>query len=125
MIGSRIKELRKQRNLSITELSRRAGVSKSYLSYIERDVQKNPSLKFLSKIAATLDTSIEYLLGEDPNHNHDVLDGEWTSLLQKAIDNGLSKEDFREFQQFIQFRNWKNEQEDSEDISTFHNGGKK
>lgn len=121
MIGSRIKDLRKQRKLSITELAKRAGVSKSYLSYIERDVQKNPSLQFLSKIATTLDTSIEYLLGEDQD-NQDELDGEWTKLLQQAIDDGLSKEDFREFQQFIQFRNWQNGQEE---ISTNHNGGKK
>lgn len=125
MIGSRIKELRNQKKLSITELARRAEVSKSYLSYIERDVQKNPSLKFLSKIAATLDTSIEFLLGEEQEDQHDVLDGEWTSLLQKAISEGLSKDDFREFQQFIQFRNWQNEQEETSDISTTHNGGKK
>jgi len=124
MIGSRIKDLRKQRKLSITELAKRAGVSKSYLSYIERDVQKNPSLQFLSKIATTLDTSIEYLLGEDQD-NQDELDGEWTKLLQQAIDDGLSKEDFREFQQFIQFRNWQNGQEELNDTSTNHNGGKK
>ncbi|WP_449536948.1 helix-turn-helix domain-containing protein [Ferdinandcohnia sp. Marseille-Q9671] len=119
MIGSRVKELRKKKKLSITELARRAGVSKSYLSYIERDVQKNPSLQFLSKIAVTLDTSIEYLLGED---EVDELDSEWTALLQRAIDEGLSKDDFREFQQFIQFRNWQNEKEESRNTST--NGGK-
>ncbi|MEH7238466.1 helix-turn-helix domain-containing protein [Bacillus sp. JJ1562] len=111
MIGSRIKELRKVKRLSITELAKRAGVSKSYLSYIERDVQKNPSLQFLSKISKPLDTSIEYLLGEektDPNTNG-ILDEEWTKLLKIAIEEGLSKDDFREIQNFIKFRNWKND----------------
>lgn len=111
MIGSRIKELRKQKRLTITELAKRAGVSKSYLSYIERDVQKNPSLQFLTKISKPLDTSIEYLLGEEKNDitTNEILDKEWTKLLMNAIDDGLSKEDFQEFQNFIKFKNWKND----------------
>lgn len=111
MIGSRIKELRKQKRLTITELAKRAGVSKSYLSYIERDVQKNPSLQFLTKISKPLDTSIEYLLGEEKTDTitNEILDKEWTKLLMKAIDDGLNKEDFREIQNFIKFRNWKND----------------
>ncbi|RFB10572.1 helix-turn-helix domain-containing protein [Bacillus sp. HNG] len=111
MIGSRIKDLRKQKRLTITELAKRAGVSKSYLSYIERDVQKNPSLQFLTKISKPLDTSIEYLLGEEKTDTitNEILDKEWTKLLMNAIDDGLSKEDFREIQNFIKFRNWKND----------------
>lgn len=124
MIGERIKSLRRKKRYSITELAKRAGVSKSYLSYLERDVQKNPSLQFLTKIAETLDTSIEYLLGEDkrPVKPKEQLDNEWTLLLQKAIGEGLSKEDFREFQNFVRFRNWQNEQEDK--TANFKDGGK-
>ncbi|WP_077618781.1 helix-turn-helix domain-containing protein [Bacillus sinesaloumensis] len=111
MISSRIKKLRKQKGLTITELAKRAGVSKSYLSYIERDVQKNPSLQFLNKIAKPLDTNIEYLLGADnPNQtSYGELDEEWTKLLKKAINDGMSKEDFRQIQDFIKFRNWEND----------------
>ncbi|MEK5441862.1 helix-turn-helix domain-containing protein [Fredinandcohnia sp. FSL W7-1320] len=110
MIGSRIKELRRQKSLTITELAKRAGVSKSYLSYIERDVQKNPSIQFLTKISKPLDTNIEFLLGEERTipHSNEPLDQEWTKLLKNAIDDGLSKEDFREFQNYIKFSNWKN-----------------
>ncbi|MDQ0858415.1 transcriptional regulator with XRE-family HTH domain [Bacillus sp. V2I10] len=43
MIGERIKYLRQQKGYSLAEL---AGVFKSYLSYIERDIQKNPSMQF-------------------------------------------------------------------------------
>ncbi|MEH7380021.1 helix-turn-helix domain-containing protein [Bacillus sp. JJ1533] len=121
MIGERIRILRRKKRFSITELAKRAGVSKSYLSYIERDVQKNPSLQFITKIAGTLDTSVEYLLGKEEKstyYSDDMLDKEWTALLQIAIDEGLSKEDFREFQNFVQFRNWQNQQEDSMKSST-------
>lgn len=111
MIGERIRNLREKKGLSMTELARRAGVSKSYLSYIERNVQKNPSLQFLSKIALTLDTTIEFILGEDTTDASEVLDQEWAFLLQQAIDEGLSKEDFEEFQEFLRFRKWKIEQD--------------
>ncbi|MCH1624904.1 helix-turn-helix domain-containing protein [Fredinandcohnia quinoae] len=114
MIGERIKLLRRKKKYSITELAKRAGVSKSYLSYIERDVQNNPSLQFLSKIAVTLDTTIEYLLGGEMNSKRtdELLDGEWTTLLQKAIDEGMSKADFKEYQDYIKFRNWRNAKEE-------------
>ena len=44
MIGERIKQLRLEKGYSITELAEVSGVSKSYLSYIERNLQTNPSL---------------------------------------------------------------------------------
>ncbi|MFT4412601.1 helix-turn-helix domain-containing protein [Fredinandcohnia humi] len=113
MIGERIKSLRRKKRYSITELAKRAGVSKSYLSYIERDVQNNPSLQFLSKIAFTLDTNIEYLLGKEQKADikkEELLDGEWTTLLQKAIDEGMSKDDFREYRDYLKFKNWRKSQ---------------
>jgi len=109
MIGKRIKQQRNKMGYSISELAKRAGVSKSYLSYIERDLQNNPSLQFLSKIAVTLDTTLEYLLGEENVKRNEVLplDDEWQVLLTKAIDEGMSKDEFREFREFIRFKNWK------------------
>ncbi|MBE4907939.1 helix-turn-helix domain-containing protein [Bacillus luteolus] len=110
MIGKRIRKLRQKKGISMSELSKQAGVSKSYLSYIERDLQTNPSLQFLSKLAETLDTDIEYLLGTGSSAKvtREILDNEWAVLLKKAIDDGMSKEDFREYRDFINFRNWKN-----------------
>ena len=51
MIGERIKNLREQKGYSITQLAELANISKSYLSQIERNVQKNPSIDFLMKLA--------------------------------------------------------------------------
>lgn len=110
MIGKRVRTQRKSRGYSITKLARLAGVSKSYLSYIERDLQQNPSLQILSKIAITLDTTIEDLLDEsfpaDNNQKTDAIDKEWEVLIQIAIDEGMNKKDFKEFQNFLKFKDW-------------------
>ena len=42
-VGSRLQEVRKAQKLSLDELSRRAGVSKSMLSEVERN-QANPTV---------------------------------------------------------------------------------
>jgi len=105
MIGSRLKQLRLKRGLSINELSERAGVSKSYLSYIERGIQKNPSLQVLSRLAKTLDTNVEDLLGQ--NRDASILpnvDDYWKDLIQEAIRNGVTKEDFSYYLEFIKFK---------------------
>ncbi|MBM7604663.1 XRE family transcriptional regulator of biofilm formation [Metabacillus crassostreae] len=110
MVGERLRELRQEKGYSISELAELAGVSKSYLSYIERDVQKNPSLQFLRKIATTLQTDVEDLLGNSSSNAKSqefVLDEEWGRLLNKAISEGMSKNDFKEFRDYLKFRKWK------------------
>ncbi|WP_059170871.1 helix-turn-helix domain-containing protein [Bacillus sp. FJAT-27445] len=111
MLGARIKELRLQRGYSISELAKLADVSKSYLSQIERGIQKNPSLQFLNKVAATLDTSIEFLLGSHAKENQPkiVLDHEWEQLIQEAIKDGMKKEDFTEYRKYIKYETWRKE----------------
>jgi XRE family transcriptional regulator of biofilm formation len=97
MIGERIKKLRQQKGFSITELAQIAGVSKSYLSYIERNLQNNPSLLVLSKLASPLHTTIEFLLGTDkvmPPKKDIGLDEEWKELIQRTITEGVSSGDF-------------------------------
>lgn len=59
-LGMRIRFLRKQKNLSIEDLSLEAGVNRNYLSDLERGV-RNPSLKVLSRIAKALKISISEL----------------------------------------------------------------
>ena len=110
MVGKRLRELRQEKGYSISELAELAGVSKSYLSYIERDVQKNPSLQFLRKIASTLEIDVEVLLCPSPSKirsKNFVFDDEWRRLLNKAIEEGMSKSDFKEFRDYLKFRKWK------------------
>jgi XRE family transcriptional regulator of biofilm formation len=112
MIGERIKSLREKKGYSITKLADLAGVSKSYLSYIERNVQNNPSLQVLAKIAYHLDTNMEYLLGEDLSPKvwvEDVIDEEWHSILRDAVDEGMSSGDFRALKDLVRGQKWKDE----------------
>ncbi|MGP7818285.1 helix-turn-helix domain-containing protein [Niallia sp. 01092] len=104
MVGARIKSLRLKKGYSINELSERAGVSKSYLSYIERGIQKNPSLQILSKLAKTLDTNLDELLETEDAIVSETVDEEWLKLLENAIKEGVTKEEFSYCLDFIRFK---------------------
>jgi transcriptional regulator with XRE-family HTH domain len=62
MNGRNIRELRKKKRMSLDQLSDLSGVSKSYISYIERGLQTNPSLSVLGKMAKALDVELIYLI---------------------------------------------------------------
>ena len=107
MVQNRIKQLRLLKGYSINALSEKTGVSKSYLSYIERGIQKNPSLQILSKLANSLGTTVEDLLEED-HYNHEEekinVDEDWSQLITEATKNGITKEDFSLYLDFIKFQ---------------------
>ncbi|RXJ04050.1 helix-turn-helix domain-containing protein [Anaerobacillus alkaliphilus] len=105
MIGERLKKYRLKKGMSLTELADAAGVAKSYISSIERNIQSNPSIQFLEKVSTVLGVSLETLLNEK---NEDVkdedLDAAWLQLVKEAMDSGVSKEQFREFLEFNKWR---------------------
>ncbi|WP_339147744.1 MULTISPECIES: helix-turn-helix domain-containing protein [unclassified Sutcliffiella] len=105
MIGERIKKFREQRKMSMSELAERAGVAKSYLSSIERNLQSNPSVQFLEKVSSVLGVSVNSLLhDEDETHAKENLDREWATLVREAMDSGVTKEQFKDF---LEFNKWK------------------
>lgn len=112
MIGQRIKKLREIKGISISELAKLANVSKSYLSQIERDLKTNPSLQFIFKIAQTLDTNVDYLLGTQNKNDQQIqgMDKEWEDLVFSAIKVGVSKEEFQTYLHYLKFEKWKEEQ---------------
>src|SRR5260370_39777929 len=63
-LGDRIRDERTRRSLSLEELARKARVSRSMLSAVERGA-KAPSVLILDQVAAGLGTSIERLLGSE------------------------------------------------------------
>lgn len=101
MIGDRVKRLREEKKMSMTELAEKAGVAKSYLSSLERNLQTNPSIQFLEKISSVLDVSIDSLLHDKADTQ---LDAEWLKIVQEAMESGVPKEQFREF---IEFNKWR------------------
>ena len=110
MIGDRIKKLRMDKGLSLSELAERADVAKSYISSIERNLQSNPSLQFLEKISSVLGVTVDSLILEeelDPTR----LDKEWYQLVQEAMSSGVTKDQFREFLEFNKWRRDKSKDE--------------
>ncbi|MEI2666688.1 helix-turn-helix domain-containing protein [Rossellomorea sp. LJF3] len=99
MVGDKIKILREKRGLTIIELSTKSGISKSYLSSIERGIQKNPSIQVLEKISDALGISSNHLLCYRTG-----IDDDWLQLVKMAIEEGLTKQEFLEFIQFTQFK---------------------
>jgi len=103
MIGKRIKQLRIEKGVSLSDLAEQAGVAKSYLSSIERDIQRNPSIQFLEKIAQVLHVNLDTLLHEKITTTNEI-DDEWYQLIKEAMDSGVSKEQFREFLEYNKWR---------------------
>ncbi len=70
-LGKRIKELRNQRGMILTELGERTNLSASYLSQIERN-KATPSLTTLLNIAEALDVELRYFFESDAEAIHIV-----------------------------------------------------
>ncbi len=64
-VGMKLQSLRQSHKLSLDELSRRAGVSKSMLSQIERN-QANPTVAVLWRLANALGIELAEFLSEAP-----------------------------------------------------------
>lgn len=102
MIGDRVKQLRQEKKMSLTELADQAGVAKSYISSLERNLQSNPSIQFLEKIGAVLGVSIDYFILNNPEA--EKLDSGWLNLVKEAMESGITKDQFREY---LEFNKWK------------------
>lgn len=95
--------------MSISELAEKAGVAKSYLSSIERNLQSNPSIQFIEKISTVLGVSVNDIIkAEDKNIETDELDSEWMQIVIEAMQSGISKEQFKEY---LEFNKWRQKQD--------------
>ncbi|WHX26735.1 helix-turn-helix domain-containing protein [Virgibacillus halodenitrificans] len=108
MIGDKIKQIRKDKKMSLSELAEKAGVAKSYLSSIERNIQTNPSIQFIEKVSVVLDVSVNELIREKQSADIEELDDEWLEIVQEAMDSGVTKEQFKEY---LEFNKWRSKQE--------------
>lgn len=114
MIGQNIYRIRRKKGFSLTELSERANISKSYISNIERNINKNPSIQVLTKIANVLEVGLESLLDmkasiECPQQ----IESEWIEFINDLKDSGIQKGQIQEYRPLIEFIKWKNENVDS------------
>jgi len=68
VVGAKLQEMRKTQKLSLDDLSKRAGVSKSMLSEVERN-QANPTVAVLWRLANALGVSLTDFLADGLSGN--------------------------------------------------------
>lgn len=65
MFGQNIKSIRMAKKIGVNELSRMSGVNASYISALERDEKKNPSVTILEKLANALEVTVDEFMKSD------------------------------------------------------------
>ncbi|MFE5321214.1 helix-turn-helix domain-containing protein [Paenibacillus sp. NPDC056579] len=111
MIGNNISSIRKQRGFTLSELSERTGISKSYLSNIERNLKQNPSIHVMEKIASVLKVDLKMLLKIAAEAEvKPSVDKEWLDFIMEMKESGIDKDRIHEFKIVIEFMKWHNEQ---------------
>lgn len=109
MIGKNIYRIRKQRGLTLSELAEKALISKSYLSNIERNLNKNPSIQVIEKIAAVLHVDLRNLLKSEEELNQEELSHkkeEWPDFIYELKALGIDKENINDYKILIEFIKW-------------------
>ncbi|HHW37930.1 MAG TPA: helix-turn-helix transcriptional regulator [Bacillales bacterium] len=111
MIGENISNLRKQRGLTLSELAEKALISKSYLSNIERSLNKNPSIHVLEKIAGVLQVDLQKLIKskKEMEESRPLIDEEWMSLVKEFKEVGIEKENAQNYKILFEFIKWQQE----------------
>lgn len=72
MFGKNIRKIREEKGYGINELSRISGVNASYISALERDEKKNPSVEILTKLANSLEVNINEIMKVDSATHRDL-----------------------------------------------------
>ncbi|QNQ89208.1 cupin domain-containing protein [Corynebacterium poyangense] len=79
LIGPKIKEIRKNRRMSLRDLGKIAGVSAGHISQIERGLA-SPSVGLLYKLAEVLDIPIDAIFGRDNISGDSVTNNNLTNI---------------------------------------------
>lgn len=106
MIGENIKKLRKEKGITLSNLAKQSGVSKSYLSSLERGLKTNPSIQIVESVAGVLSIDINELLDRDINPLK--INKEWNEFVEEAIKVGIEKEMLENYRELIAFIKWRN-----------------
>ncbi|CRK81679.1 helix-turn-helix domain-containing protein [Neobacillus massiliamazoniensis] len=108
MIGKTIYQIRRKRGYTLSELAERTRISKSYLSNIERNININPSIEVIKKIAKVLEVDLKTLIGTIDGTQND-LDSDWIDFVNELKESGIEKELLHEYKPLIEFIKWKND----------------
>lgn len=91
-----IKSIRKKRNLTLYELSKRTGISRTYLRNLENNKQFNPTLFILQKIAEELEVNIKDLF-----YSSNDIDNLKEEMYRRIDEYGLDSKEVMEVSQVI------------------------
>jgi XRE family transcriptional regulator, master regulator for biofilm formation len=112
MNGEYIRNRRKEKKLSLSELAQLANVSKTYLSSLERNIQKNPSLDIVEKIAGVLEIDTTLLINNLKNKENESITESTHNLIESYFElkkyiEGLDTFQLEKLKDFIEFTLWK------------------
>ncbi len=110
MIGKKIVELRKKRGMTLSELAEKANISKSYISGLERNINDNPSIQVINKIASILEVDVTTLIGAEVKHQ-ECLETEWQEFVRELKATGIDKDQIVEYKTLIEFIKWQKERD--------------
>lgn len=109
MIGTRIRNLRIEKGMTLTELAEKAGIAKSYLSNIERDLQNNPTFEYINKVAKALNIEQEKLLIDMKDTEESEESNSDFAIFRKALSE-MNNTQLEELVEYIEFTIWKRKQ---------------
>ena len=84
-IGQRIKRIREEKGLTKYRLSKRSGISETYIYHLEAGHIKSPRGDTLVKLAKGLEVSVLVLLYEDGLKPGDYVDTEFKSFIVNEL----------------------------------------
>ncbi|MTI59106.1 MAG: helix-turn-helix domain-containing protein [Firmicutes bacterium] len=82
-LGNMIRKLRKEKNMTQTELGQKINVAKSTISQYENNIN-TPDIKTIQKLAKIFEVSISYLLEETTERNTYQINPELANYLTKV-----------------------------------------
>lgn len=102
MIGERIKELRKSKKMSQSELGKFIGVSQTTVTAWENG-RAEPSSSYVAKLATFFNVSTDYLLGRDTKEDDLKTADKNVQLIAAHIDDGTTPEEMNDILTYIDF----------------------
>ena len=110
MYGKYIHSIRKAQGYTLSQLAERVGISKSYLSNIERDLKQNPSIHVMEKIASALNIDLNQLIQNGTElEKVQYLEKEWVDFINQLKETGVDKEQIQDYKILVEFLQWYND----------------
>lgn len=88
-LGTRLKELRLNKGVSLQAVADAVGASKPHIWELERGKTKNPSLELISKLANYFGVNVDYLAGTGAKEE----EAEYLAFARNAGEKGFSVND--------------------------------